>query len=55
MMLLSLRTVTDCPVCRQPGRPPSAPSSTPLDVYRCLTSGCPVRSFFPFDPDLDDP
>jgi hypothetical protein len=53
--LLTLRTVTDCPICRLPGRPPPVPSSTTLDVYRCFTSGCPVMTFLPVEPDLDDP
>lgn len=55
MKLVNLRPVTECPVCHQRGRPPPAPSATTLDVYRCYTPGCPVMSFFPVEPDLEDP
>lgn len=42
-------TPTDCPVCVHPGMPPSKPSHTVLDVYRCLTVNCPVLTFHPFE------
>jgi hypothetical protein len=45
---------TRCPVCRLRGQPPDSPSTTTLDVFRCYTSGCPVMTFHPFEPDLEE-